>query len=52
MRLEKWTTLRTEHIQLLAQELAKQQIPLIAQLEPIADCRGAAHFLGSESDTG
>ena len=37
MRLEKWTTLRTEHIQLLAQELAKQQIPLIAQLEPIAD---------------
>ena len=37
MRLEKWTTLRTEHIQLLAQELAKQQIPLIAQLDPIAD---------------
>ena len=37
MLLEKWTTLRTEHIHLLAQELAKQQIPLIAQLEPIAD---------------
>ena len=37
MLLEKWTTLRTEHIQLLAEELAKQQIPLIAQLEPIAD---------------
>ena len=37
MLLEKWTTLRTEHIQLLAQELAKQQIPLIVQLEPIAD---------------
>ncbi len=37
MLLEKWTTLRTEHIQLLAQELAKQQIPLIAQFEPIAD---------------
>ena len=37
MLLEKWTTLRTEHIQSLAQELATQQIPLIAQLEPIAD---------------
>ena len=37
MLLEKWTTLQTKHIQLLAQELAKQQIPLIAQFEPIAD---------------
>ena len=37
MLLEKWTTLRTEHIQLLAEALAKQEIPLIAQLEPIAD---------------
>ena len=37
MLLEKWTTLRTEQIQLLAEELATQQIPLIAQLEPIAD---------------
>ena len=37
MLLEKWTTLQTDHIQLLAQELAKQQIPLITQLEPIAD---------------
>ena len=37
MLLEKWTTLRTEHIQLLAQELATQQIPLIVPLEPIAD---------------
>ncbi len=37
MLLEKWTTLRTEQIQLLAQELATQQIPLIAQIEPIAD---------------
>ena len=37
MLLEKWTTLQTEHIQSLAQELAKQQIPLIVQLEPIAD---------------
>ena len=37
MLLEKWTTLRPEHIQLLAQELSQQQIPLIGQLEPIAD---------------
>ena len=37
MLLEKWTTLRTEHIQLLAQELAKQKLPIIVQLEPIAD---------------
>ena len=37
MLLEKWTTLQTDHIQLLAEELAKQQIPLITQLEPIAD---------------
>ena len=37
MLLEKWTTLQTEHIQLLAEELAKQQIPFIAELEPIAD---------------
>ena len=37
MLLEKYTTIRTEHIHLLAQELAKQQIPLIVQLEPIAD---------------
>ena len=37
MQLEKWTTLRTEQIQLLAQELSQQQIPLIVQLEPIAD---------------
>ena len=37
MLLEKWTTLQTEHIQLLAEELAEQQIPLITQLEPIAD---------------
>ena len=38
MPLEKWTTLRTEHIHSLAQALAKQQLPVIAQLEPIADC--------------
>ena len=37
MPLEKWTTLRTEHIQLLAEELAKQQLPVSNQLEPIAD---------------
>lgn len=44
MLLEKWTTLGTEHIQLLAEELAKQQIPLIAQLEPIADCEELLTF--------
>lgn len=44
MLLEKWTTLRTEHIQLLAEELAKQQIPFIAQLEPIADCEELLTF--------
>ena len=38
MPLEKWTTLRTEDIHSLAQELAKQQRSAIAQLEPIADC--------------
>ena len=37
MLLEKWTTLRTEHIHLLAEELAKQKLPVIVQLEPIAD---------------
>ena len=37
MLLETWTTLRTEHIQLLAEELAKQQLPFIAHLESIAD---------------
>ena len=44
MPLEKWTTLRTECIQLLAQELAKQQMPVIAQLEPIADCEELIAF--------
>lgn len=44
MLLEKWTTLRTEHIQLLAEELAKQQMPVIAQLEPIADCEELIAF--------
>ena len=37
MSLEKWTTIRTEHIRLLAQELAASKIPVIEQLEPIAD---------------
>ncbi len=37
MLLEKWTTLQTEHIRLLAQELAAQNLPGIDQLEPIAD---------------
>ena len=44
MLLEKWTTLRTEHIQLLAQELAKQQLPIVAPLEPIADCEELLTF--------
>ena len=34
---EKYTTLQTEHIDLLAQTLAKQELPIIAQLELIAD---------------
>lgn len=37
MSLEKWTTLQTEHIQRLAQILAKRELPAIEQLEPIAD---------------
>ena len=37
MSLKKYTTLQTEHIQSLAQDLAKREIPVIAQLEPIAD---------------
>ena len=37
MSLEKWTTLQTEHIQRLAQTLAKRDLPAIGQLEPIAD---------------
>ena len=37
MLLEKWTTVRDEHIRLLAEALAVRNIPVIAQLEPIAD---------------
>ena len=37
MLLEKWTTLRTEHVHLLAEELAARNLPVIAQFEPIAD---------------
>ena len=37
MSLEEWTTVRTEHIHQLAQELASGNLPFIAQLEPIAD---------------
>ena len=37
MLLENWTTLRTEHIHQLAQELAKRTLPTIGQLEPVAD---------------
>ena len=48
MLLEKWTTLQTEHLQLLAEELARQQIPIIVQLEPIADCEELLTF--SESN--
>ena len=44
MFLEKWTTLRTEHIQLLAEELAARRLPIIGQLEPIADCEELLAF--------
>ena len=44
MSLEKWTTLRTTDVHVLAQELATQQIPIIAQLEPIADCEELITF--------
>ena len=44
MPLEKWTTLRTEDVHLLAQEVAKQQIPIITQLDPIADCEELIAF--------
>ncbi len=37
MSLEEWTTLRTGHIRLIADELAKHKVPVIEQLEPIAD---------------
>ena len=37
MSLEEWTTIRTEHIRLLAEEFAKQNLPVIGQLAPIAD---------------
>ncbi len=37
MSLEEWTTLRSEHIHLIADTLAKQNLPAIEQLEPIAD---------------
>ena len=37
MLSEKWTTLQTEHIQRLAQTLAKRELLAIGKLEPIAD---------------
>ena len=37
MSLEKWTTLQTEHIQCLAETLARREFFAIGQLEPIAD---------------
>ena len=37
MSFEEWTTLRSEHVHLIAEELAKQNLSAIEQLEPIAD---------------
>ena len=37
MSLEKWTTLQTEHIQRFSETLAKRELSVIGQLEPIAD---------------
>jgi len=37
MSSEKWTTLQTEHIQTLAETLAKRELLAIGKLEPIAD---------------
>ena len=37
MLLEKWTTLQTEHVHLLSEELSARNLPAIAQFEPIAD---------------
>ncbi len=45
MLLEKWTTVRTEHIQLLTAEFAKQGLSaIVPQLEPIADCEELIAF--------
>ena len=35
--MEKYTTLRRQHTELLAEELAKQNLPIIVHLEPITD---------------
>ena len=37
MSLEEYTTFHSEHLDLLATELAKREIPVINQFEPIAD---------------
>ena len=37
MSSEKWSTLQTEHIQHLAETLARRELSAIVQLEPIAD---------------
>ncbi len=37
MSLEEWTTVRTEHIHQLSQELASGKLPVIDKLEPVAD---------------
>ena len=48
MSLEKWTTVRSEDIRLLAYKLAKQDLPFIVQLDPIADFEELFTF--SEAD--
>ena len=37
MSLKQWTILQTRHIHLLAEDLAAQRLPVVDQLEPIAD---------------
>ena len=37
MSIEEWSTLRSEDIGLLAEALAKRKLPIIVQLEPVAD---------------
>ena len=51
MSLEKWTTVRSEDIRLLAHELAKQDLPFIVQLDPIADFEELFTFSEAEPTT-
>jgi len=37
MSIDEYTTVQTEHVAMLASELAKREIPIIDQFEPIAD---------------